>query len=60
MKLLTVTLESGKHQIKFTIDTPRAEDGHYTFYIDAIILTPKGFRPFISSKNLPKELFQAL
>lgn len=60
VKLMTVYLKKGEHTIRITVNRPRANDGNYTLYIDALLISPKGYRPFISSKKIPKELFESL
>lgn len=60
VKLMSVYLNKGEHTIRITIDKPRMNDGKYTLYIDALLISPKGYRPFVSSKKIPKELFESL
>ena len=60
VKIMTARLAAGDHTIKITVDKPRVKDGAYTVYLDAIIISPKGYIPFVSTKKLPRELFEAL
>jgi hypothetical protein len=59
-KILTVDLDKGLHKINININQRRKHDGNFTFYIDAIIISPEGFRPQVRIGKIPKELFYDL
>ncbi len=59
-KILTMDLAKGTHKININIGQRRKHDGDFTFYIDAIIIAPKGFKPQIRIGKIPKELFYDL
>ncbi len=44
-KIGTVNLAPGKHSLKFRVDGRRSQDNRYYFAIDAIVLSPRGFKP---------------
>lgn len=57
-KVMTVPLSKGEHNISILIDKRRKyEDKHFTIYIDAIIVAPKGFKPQTDIGGIPKEVF---
>jgi hypothetical protein len=44
-KIGTANLMPGRHTIKFRADGRRASDDCYYFAIDALVLSPRGFKP---------------
>lgn len=44
-KIGTANLMPGSHTLNFRIDGKRALDGRYYFAIDALVLSPNGFKP---------------
>ncbi len=44
-KIGATNLTPGKHLIKFRADGRRASDNRYYFAIDALVLSPRGFKP---------------
>ena len=44
-KVGTVNLMPGSHTLTLRIDAKRAQDSRYYFAIDAIVLSPRGFKP---------------
>ncbi len=57
IRLMTVPLKQGSHEIKITIDGRRKHDGNFTFFIDALVIVPEDFKPKSDVKNMPKDLF---
>lgn len=41
----TANLVRGRHTLKLKVDSRRSQDGRFFYAIDAIVLSPKGFRP---------------
>jgi len=44
-KIGTTNLVSGNHSLHLRVDGKRQQDGRYYFAIDAIVLSPRGFKP---------------
>ena len=59
-KVMSLYLDKGPHSITVNISQPRKHDGNFTFYIDAIMLSPEGFRSKTNIGRIPKELFYDL
>jgi len=57
IKALAISLEAGMHELTININERRKHDGNFTFYIDAIIISPEGFKPERNIDKIPKELF---
>jgi hypothetical protein len=56
-KIATQRLSKGRHTISFTIRDRRRHDGHFTVYLDAILLVPADFEPKTNVGRIPKALF---
>jgi len=49
-------LKKGPHHLEFIVDEPRVLDGKYVFYLDAIVLAPKGWKPLRSLSYIPWQI----
>jgi len=57
IKLMSVQLSKGRHEIKITVTGRRKYDNSFTFFIDALIISPKSFKPKSSIGKIPKGIF---
>lgn len=49
--------EKGGHTVEIRVDEKRVRDNRYVFYLDAVVLVPKGWKPVRLLRQLPKEFF---
>ena len=57
IKLMNITLNEGAHEIKVVIDKRRKHDGNFTFFIDALVISPESFKPKYNIGKIRKEIF---
>ncbi|HXV19252.1 MAG TPA: hypothetical protein VD883_04155 [Candidatus Omnitrophota bacterium] len=54
-----VALQKGTHELTIVIDEKRKKDGWYVYYLDAIVLAPKNWKPVRSlKKDIPAQFFE--
>ncbi len=50
-------LKRGTHSITIEVNRGRINDGHFTVYLDALIIAPKNLKPESNVGKIPKDLF---
>jgi hypothetical protein len=59
MRAGEVSLQKGTHELTIVIDEKRKKDGWYVYYLDAIVLAPKNWKPVRSlKKDIPAQFFE--
>ena len=59
IKLFTLDFATGKHTVNIKIDKRRKFDGNFTFFIDALIVSPSNIRPEYNVRKIPKKVFHS-
>lgn len=56
-KIYSGYFERGDHTFTLRVNARRPHDGHFTLYLDALIIAPSEFRPPTRVGKMPKDLF---